>query len=1193
MQALSVKHDKSFEIVHPVKSVSFSPLKDTELKDYSVCVVDSPDLYVTKCREPKKNGINDPRMGTIQKNKICLTCKGTVFVCPGHFGYCPLTEYIYNPLFLSKTSMILNIVCSNCSYLLLGNRNKLQDCSSITKQLRDTRKNDKKLSVLYKHNSPKKIVCSRCGFKQSTKKYTKDGMIIAEIDVQTKERKKVYASDALKILSKISDDDILHIGMNPMICHPKDFICKFVPIVPPCVRPTINFGCNLRSEDDIVYKLVNILKANKSLEKKKQSSNQKYVEVYTEQLQWACTTLIDNNIKSIPQSQHRNNGRPLKCLKERIKGKNGRLRGNNLGKRVNFSARTVIDPDPEIDIHQVGIPINICKILTYPEKVNEFNKDRLTQLCCNGPNKYPGANYLFKASSDLLFDLHYARKSHFIFPQIGDTVHRHLCSEDSVIFNRQPSLHRMSMMSHKIFPMHGKSFRLNPAVTKPYNADFDGDEMNVIVPQNDLSMFEINMVAGVEKQIISPQSGTPIIGCIMDNIVGSQLLLESSLEKKEAIDLLLTARVFDVGQKNEEDFLLIHNLLKPDLPGNMISGKKVFSAILPQLVHHYHKHGLEIKHGKIIKGCLKKSTVGASADSLIHFFHSENTNTKTASEFINRIQRLTNRFLKTRGFSVGYDDIRRNSIIQKEKQKNITNSLRKVNDYIQKTFETSAKLSMKEFELYICNLLNEARDSIGNIVMENIDSNNSLYKMINSKSKGNVLNISQIMGSVGQQNLQWKGKQGRVPMIINNRTLPYFHQYDTSAKARGFIQNSYVDGLDAVEFFHHMVAGREGVIDTACKTADVGYLQRKLIKSLEDIKIHYDRTVRNEGNRIVQFTYGTIQMNTVAVQKQIISDIITLDKKKFNNKFMWTPENVRKYVFTDNITYNEIKTLCREEYFQLKLAQKHLIFHSLHIGKFHDTFLSNQSIENICQQQQKIETPLCVAFCIKETQQLLDELLIYREYHPFLKRINDHCLKYLKSSLRLMLSSKQLIKHRKMTKETFIACLQMIKRRFYTSHIEAGNAVGPIAAQSIGEPCTQLCVHYDTSIRIIQHHHTTDVKIGKFIDDLMQKNADRVVDVQFMSGDKKSQVLNIRQHRIMAFALDIDRNVSYPKYISEISRHEIVPNTKIIKVTTKSGKTVTTSLAHSFVKRNKEGKVEVIKGKDLSIGDKIPIIKQF
>lgn len=456
--------------VKPVKRIDFEPINPDELKEYSSCEVTNFELY-EKNGEPKFGGLNDPHMGTIDKNILCKTCKQNTEFCPGHYGHVDLAVPVYNTLFMDKVKKLLSITCYICSSLIVDHENK-KLLTIISKMKKENR-----INYINKINTTK--ICHHCMRKQP--KYSKDGLTLYRTftnNSKEEKKEKFHAKQAIDILKNISDDDIKIIGMSPTTSRPEWCLLTILPVSPPCIRPSVIHNINLKSEDDLVYKLIEIVKANQKLSirlKNFKDKEDKYLNDYIEHLQYHVTTLIDNDIKGIPQAQQRS-GRPLKSLKERIKGKEGRIRGNILGKRVDFSARTVVGPDPSLNIDQLGVPYKICKKITFPETVNYYNLKKLEKLIINGPNNYPGANFIVKKDKfgkEIKLDLRYVKRD--IEIRYGDVIHRHLLEDDYVLFNRQPSLHKMSMCGHRVKPIIGKSFRLNPAVCNPYNADFDGD----------------------------------------------------------------------------------------------------------------------------------------------------------------------------------------------------------------------------------------------------------------------------------------------------------------------------------------------------------------------------------------------------------------------------------------------------------------------------------------------------------------------------------------------------------------------------------------------------------------------------------------------------------------------------------------------------------------------------------------------
>ncbi len=1165
-----------------VKSIAFSPVNPEELKKYAVCEIKHSNLY-TKSKEPEHEGINDPRMGPVDNNLLCSTCTGNTRTCPGHFGYIDLAEPVFNPLFMKQVLLILNITCCFCSSVLVDKNDE-----DMLKKIRSTDV-DKRFSLIFKHNKAKKVnKCFKCDSRYV--KFIKDRIILSFVGERPAhmasslkqglkpnevDGKEIYATDVIDVLRKISDEDITLIGMNPRTTRPEWLLFQLYPVVPPCVRPAVSYGSNLRSEDDLVYKLVEIVKNNKALKDRVASENFRYLNVYKTALQWAVSTMIDNDIKGVPQSTHRNNGRALKSFKARIKGKTGRLRGNIGGKRVEYSARTVIGPDPNISIDQVGVPFEICKTLTFPEVVNDYNIRKLDRLVKRGPHKYPGANYLLQGGKVL--DLRYTKD---VKLKNGDIVKRHLLHDDYVIFNRQPSLHKMSMMGHRVRPIRGKSFRLNPATTVPYNADYDGDEMNIFLSQNMRSIAEVRGIASVPRQIISPQSNSPIIGCIMDNVVGSAILtspetfLSLPMMHNIAIKLPRFTGILPPPDRNGDS-------------GPEWSGRTVMSMLLPK-GFNFKKGDVIIRNGQHVAGVFDKKIVGASAGGLVHMINND-ISEDAAKDFVNNLQYVTNRFLMFKGFSVGYDDIKSNHEIQMRNLNTIDDAKRKVDKFIKSTYAKMPKITQDDFEEHIFNVLNKARDDIGSLVMKTIDKDNSFYKMIKSGAKGNVLNISQILGSVGQQNSQLKGTHGRVPMIINNRSLPYYHQFDASPEARGFVEHSYVSGLTPTEFFYHMQAGREGCIDTACKTSDVGYLQRKLIKSLEDIKVCYDLTVRNEGGRVVQFAYGGNNFDTTKVERQYI-DLLDDSITKFDERYLWSADDVidqlqRGVKVNCDRIMREYSNLCKiRKTLRNKKLYEDDVYQPINVQR-----LVKRAINKFgCLKTDSLSGAMRPKYVIRRVEHLCKFVkLTPNTAYPF-SEMNEYNLEMLRALIRTNLASKNIIVKHRLSIQAFDWIVTEITAKFYKSIIDAGTAAGPIAAQSIGQPCTQLSVAGSTRVKIqIQGTDSTPL-IGDLIDSFMEhpKMKDKVVQTHITEDGKPSHILDIPKEWGM-FVPGIKDEKAKLGRVTQFSRHP--PNGRMVKVTTKSGKVVIATLAHSFVSK-RGGKVMVVRGDSLKVGDVLPVI---
>jgi DNA-directed RNA polymerase II subunit RPB1 len=274
----------------------------------------------------------------------------------------------------------------------------------------------------------------------------------------------------LKLFKRISDEDCSFMGFSPTWSRPDWMVCQVMAVPPPAVRPSVKHDAQQRSEDDLSHILVNIIKTNKTLQEKIQNNAPaNVIDDWTTVLQYYVATQVDNKIPGVASVAQRS-GRPLKSIKDRLNGKGGRMRGNLMAKRVDFSARSVITADPNISIRELGIPMKIAKNITKPVLVNAANKAFLMKLVMNGPDVYPGAKILEKKNGESI-TLRYVDKSSIVLEE-GCIVHRHMMDGDPILFNRQPTLHRMSMMCHIARIMHrGDTFRMNVADTKPYNAD--------------------------------------------------------------------------------------------------------------------------------------------------------------------------------------------------------------------------------------------------------------------------------------------------------------------------------------------------------------------------------------------------------------------------------------------------------------------------------------------------------------------------------------------------------------------------------------------------------------------------------------------------------------------------------------------------------------------------------------------------
>ncbi len=675
------------------------------------------------------------------------------------------------------------------------------------------------------------------------------------------------------------------------MARPEWMVLTVLPVPPVTVRPSITLDTGERSEDDLTHKLVDILRINQRLiENMDAGAPQLIVEDLWELLQYHVTTYFDNEASGVPPARHRS-GRPLKTLAQRLKGKEGRFRSNLSGKRVNFSARTVISPDPNISINEVGVPQMIAKEVTVPTYVNDWNIEELQGMIRNGPNVHPGANYVERPDGRKIRI--YDENKEVVAENLknGYIVMRHLNDGDIVLFNRQPSLHRMSMMAHEVRVLPYKTFRLNLCVCPPYNADFDGDEMNMHVFQTPESRAEAKSLMRVQEHILSPRFGGPIIGAIHDHISGAYLLTREGMEfpDDKAFQAMRKSHLLNNPYVDKK-----HLKRKgKDKDGNdiMWTGKELFSLLLPDDLNMNYRAEIcrkcddgckkeacqydayvVIKDGQLLHGAMDESAYGSFSGKILDTIVKE-YGPDRAKEFLDRSTDLAIWGIMQTGITTSINDEDIPEEATERIEAHLDNAERKVDELIQNYeegyLEALPGRSLEEtLEMRIVQVLGEARDSAGLIAenyfdMDSQDDEGNLDKanmnlinhsvvMARTGARASMLNLAQISACVGQQSV----RGGRIERGYLNRPLPHFRKYELGARAKGFVHSSYKEGLDPIEFFFHAMGGREGLVDTAIRTAQSGYMQRRLVNALEDLNVKSNGLVTDNRGQVVQTLFG-------------------------------------------------------------------------------------------------------------------------------------------------------------------------------------------------------------------------------------------------------------------------------------------------------------------------------------------------
>ncbi len=831
---------RKINVTKRIDSIGFGVLSPKQILKQSIVKVITPEIY-DKYGFPVEGGLMDMRMGVIEPGLSCKTCSQSYKYCEGHFGHLELARPILNVNFIDEINLILNLTCHDCHRAMVA-PDKLQSTIDELARVKEELGTEKYMKYYSKFVSGlKKLkVCPHCGAAHEGVTLDKSSVFV----FTQGDKKRLLTTEIRFRFENIPDSDLPILNLHGV--RPEWLLLTVMPIPPVSMRSTITLQSGQRSEDDLTHKLTDIVRTNQRLhEHLLVGVPEAIIEDVWDLLQYHISTYMDNTIAGLPPARHRN-GDTLKSVAERIKGKKGIIRNNLIGKRVNYSARTVISPDPRLKFNEVGVPFQIAKKLTVPENVTEQNIDYLKELIRNGPMNYPGANYLITKTG--------SKKS--IVPEIVDVlveelepgyvVERHLLDGDSVIFNRQPSLHKLSMMGHVVKVLPIKTFAINPGVCEPYNADFDGDEMNVHLPQSIEARQEVEQLMDVKHQLISPASGETVIGCIHDSISGLYLLTKDGVtySKEDALELLFASGFKDLNKINFK---------------KEVTGKEVFSALLPEELNFIgsSKTGeVRIENGQLIEGIIDKKTIGSGGGVLLRHLH-KNFQVDYVLEIISHMFQLGIQVLKKEGLTVSMGDFDVSKEVETEVE-NVNKKVFKEIDKVMKDYESGkleklTGLSIKQtFEIKLLQLLNSIRDESMKIVQEKLDPNTGTMVMANSGARGNALTTVQMHAGVGQQSLRGQ----RITRGFVNRTLSCFKPGDISPAARGYIKSSLREGLKPWEIFFGNITGRDGLMDTALRTPKTGYLYRRMASAMLDLIVQEDKSVRNEDGVIVQFKYG-------------------------------------------------------------------------------------------------------------------------------------------------------------------------------------------------------------------------------------------------------------------------------------------------------------------------------------------------
>lgn len=844
-----------------IKSIQYSILSQEDIDRLAVCEVVSYKGVVDGHGED--GSLFDERMGSTDERVLCKTCRCRMDTGHGHFGKIHLFEPVYNINFIAYVVVLLNLLCPKCYNCVMPQK-------YMDQLLRATSQAERR-DICRKYMNKKKknevVRCRNevCGFMGHFH-YSLNEKINIDLSIDG-EKRMFWARYAHTALKSILSENIDLFGFNSVYSRPENFIIQDLLVIPVNHRQPniVNEGVK-RSESEISALYENIIKTNRSLaESITNHSTDDIIKTKYGLLTLAIAALFSKRFASEGMFGKK---KSYRSIEEQLNGKEGYIRGRIHGKRVDYCARAHITPDADLKIDQLGIPEHIAMQVTMMEKVTPMNIERLRIVVSRGMDKYPGANRIIKRDGRRLRLQDTQPKALRLNAdqlENGDLVFRHLIDNDIVTFNRQPSLHKASILGFRIKVFKGiLTIRLPPAVCAPFNADFDGDEMNLMVQHNQTSIAEIKHLMSTLKNLSWVCNGKVFIGAIQDHVMGLYLISHHAKERMSKHDFII---ITSVCESPRFDYIL------RKAAGEIHVGD-LLGAIFPE-TFNFDQMGVRFVNGEYMGGVINARVKNAMEKYFFNFYSPE-----IYRDFVFNIQKITSEFNSRYGFSIGIDDL---VILDPKVRENLDGQLEQlqiqngkiVEEFAEgKVVKPMTRTLAEEFELRVSNIISSTDVKINDILKgyhENLrlsGRENSLMQYIHSMSKGDFNNIKQISGVVGQQ---YMNGNTRLEAMYNDRTTPHFPKFDQSIASRGYVFNCFSNGLNIVEYVAHQCASRLGLIAVALSTGDIGYMSRKLNKILEGIVYSHDHIPRVYGENVVSFeasqndpTYNTV--NTITDQ---------------------------------------------------------------------------------------------------------------------------------------------------------------------------------------------------------------------------------------------------------------------------------------------------------------------------------------
>jgi DNA-directed RNA polymerase subunit A' len=835
-------------IMKRIGSVEFNFIGPEMIRKMSAVEIKTPETY-DKDGFPMEGGLMDPHLGVINPGIRCKTCGQTMRDCPGHFGHLELERPVLHSEFGRKLEILLTCTCKECGELAISE----EEIKKLTDQTKGKVK-DLSKKILLKARQAKK--CPHCNAE-------KDKLVLDKPTNFYYNKERLYPTQIREWVEKIPSDQLKLLGYNPDSVRPEWFILTSLQIPPITIRPSISLEGGIKSEDDLTHKLVDIVRINNRLKDNIEAgAPQLIIEDLWDLLQYHITTYFDNNTAGVPPAKHRS-GRPLRTIIQRLKGKKGRFRYNLTGKRVNHAARSTIVPDPHIKISELGVPEEAANELTVPEFITEWNLSTIKKQI-----KESQRNVYIIRPNGTRRRVNEDNKDEILDElDVGYRLERNLQDGDVVLFNRQPSLHRVSMMAHFAKVMPGKIFRINPIVCPPYNADFDGDEMNCHVPQTEEGKAEAKRLMLTRDQIISARFGAPIIAPEEDGVstMFALTMPQTEFNKEEMMQIMFELNKTELPKpdrgKNYSGRLVFSQLLPRDFS---VEFNSFTSKILKQVgVEHKIAEKVVIKNGILESGIIDANALSVGKGVIIDKLAREYPST-VIEDFYHDLNKIMAYLLTLKGMTVSLSEYEVSDDIKKLKAKAIDDAIKQgkalVESYEKGTMEIiPGKTYEQSFEQYMVKMAFETKAQIEReITKEKLKyvTGDKLtlntISMILAKSRGSTINLMNIAGFWGQASV----REGRPKKGFTNRLITSNERDDVGLYAGGFIENNFLDGMTAKEYFYHSMGGRQGEVDTGVSTKVSGYLYRRLANALKDLVATPDGTVRTASNALVQYQYG-------------------------------------------------------------------------------------------------------------------------------------------------------------------------------------------------------------------------------------------------------------------------------------------------------------------------------------------------